>query len=154
MNSADFLKGAPEFITKRFNSINTYVWQTLLSEKTVKEVLARKKTQKEKRRELARIKSISDEASALVMLFLLNKFFTEGSNAAKQAVDIFKQLDVEGFYIGQNYFSGRNDKVVQGDIISRELLASIKDEKALALIKKSTYMSEILDEYRKFILNG
>lgn len=151
MSSNDFLNNAPKFITNRFNSVNKYVWQTLFPEETIKEQLKRYKTKTERYKEISRLKSISEEASTIIFLFLLNRFFIEGAKAAKQAVDTFRELDVEGFYIGSNYFSGRNEKVVQGDMISEQLLASIEDERARNLVARSNYISDILNEYRKFI---
>jgi hypothetical protein len=151
MISTDFLIGAPKFITNRFSSINKYVWQTLCSEQTIKEKLIKFETKAERRNEIARLKTISNEASTLVFLFLLNKLFLEGAKAAKQAVDTFKDLNVDGFYIGHNYFTERNDNVVQGDKISEQLIATIQNEKARKLVTQSKYVYEILDEYRKFI---
>ena len=84
-------------------------------------------------------------------MFLINKFFIDGANAAKQAVDTFKELDVEGFFIGRSYFSERNEKVVQGDKISEQLLASIEDVRAKKMITESKYISEIIREYKKLI---
>jgi hypothetical protein len=151
MSSTDFLLGAPKFITTRFNSVNKYVWQTLFPEQTVKEQIVKFKTKADRKNEINRLKAISEEASTVVFLYLLNKFFTEGAKAAQQAVDTFKELGVEGFYIGGNYFSERNEKVIQGDIISQKLLNSIKDEKAKELVISSNFVSEILDNYRKLI---
>lgn len=151
MSQHDFLNGAPKFITSRFNSVNNYVWQTLFPEAVVKEQLKKRKTNIEKREEIVRLKSISDEASTLVFLFLINKFFVEGAMAAKQAVDTFKELNVDGFYIGSNYFSERNEKVIQGDIISKQLIASIKDDNIKGMIAKYSYVSEIIEEYKRFI---
>jgi hypothetical protein len=151
MSSTDFLSGAPKFITTRFNSVNKYVWQTLFPEQTVKEQIIKYKTKAERRKEISRLKGISEEASIVVFLFLINKFFTEGAKAARQAVDTFKDLGVDGFFIGGNYFSERNEKVIQGDKISEKLLSSIKDDKAKELVTKSNYVSEILDKYRSLI---
>lgn len=151
MSSTDFLSGAPKFITTRFNSVNKYVWQTLFPEQTVKEQIIKYKTKAERRKEISRLKGISEEASTVVFLFLINKFFTEGAKAARQAVDTFKDLGIDGFFIGGNYFSERNEKVIQGDKISERLLSSIKDDKAKELVTKSNYVSEILDKYRSLI---
>jgi hypothetical protein len=151
MNSTDFLSGAPKFITTRFNSVNKYVWQTLFPDENIKEQIVKFKTNAERKKEITRLKAISEEAAIAVFLFLINKFFTEGAKAARQAVDTFKELGVEGFYIGGNYFSERNDKVIQGDLISQKLLASIADEKARELVVNSNYISEILDKYRSLI---
>lgn len=151
MASNDFLSNAPKFITTRFNSINKYVWQTLVPERTLKDRIRKFKTKVDRKSEIRRLKTISNEASTIVFLFLLNKFFVEGANAAKQAVDIFRELNVQGFYIGSNYFSGRNENVTQGDRISERLLSSIQDQKVKDLVIKSKYISEIIDEYKKVI---
>ncbi len=151
MSSTDFLSGAPKFITTRFNSVNNYVWQTLFPEQTVKEQIIKYKTKADRKKEITRLKAIREEPETVVILFLINKFFTEGAKAARQAVDTFKELGVEGFYIGGNYFSERNEKVIQGDIISKRLLASIEDENAKKLVVNSNYVSEILDKYRSLI---
>jgi hypothetical protein len=63
MSSTDFLSGAPKFITTRFNSVNKYVWQTLFPEQTVKEQIIKYKTKEERRKEISRLKGISEEAS-------------------------------------------------------------------------------------------
>jgi hypothetical protein len=151
MNTTDFLSGAPKFITYRFNSVNKYVWQTLFPGQTVKEQINKYKTKAERKKEIGRLKSISEEASIIVFLFLLNKFFKEGAKAAREAVDTFKDLGIGGFYIGGNYFSERNEKVLQGDIISEKLLTSLKDERVKKLVTTSNYVSEIFEQYRKLI---
>jgi hypothetical protein len=127
------------------------VSQTLIPQELIEERLKTQKTSLEKKQELQRLKSISDEATTLTFIFLLNKFFNEGSKAAKDAVDTFREFEVEGFYIGGNYFSGRNEKVIQGEELSRQLLDAIKDEEVKALIIKSHYMSEIINKYKNFI---
>ncbi|MGV8139254.1 MAG: hypothetical protein AB2L20_29015 [Mangrovibacterium sp.] len=151
MSSSDFLSSAPKFITARFNSVNKYVWQTLFSEQIIIKQTTKFKTKVERRKEISRLKSISDEASTVIFLFLINKFFTEGAKAARQAVDTFKELGVDGFFIGRNYFSERNENVKQGDDISEKLLSSIQDIKVKELITQSHYVSEILDKYRSLL---
>lgn len=151
MNISEFLNDAPKFITSRFSSINKYVWESLFPESFREELIKKKKNKKDRKEELSRLKSISDEASIIVFLFLINKFFLDGSKAAKQAVDTLKDLNVDGFYIGQSYFSERNKKVLQGEQIAALMISSIKEETVRNLILKSNYVSEILDEYRKVI---
>lgn len=151
MSSIDFLSGAPKFITTRFNSINKYVWQTLCDEQTIKDQIKKYRSKAERKNEITRLKAISEEAATVVFLFLIYKLFKEGAKAARQAVDTFKELGVDGFYIGGNYFSERNEKVTQGDSISQKLLASIEDEKAKELVVKSNYVSEIINKYRSLI---
>ncbi len=149
MSSADFLIGAPKFITNRFNSVSKYVWETLYPEHKIKKKIKNIKNKNERKKEIDRLREISNEASTVVFLFLINKFFIEGSKAAKDAVDTFKELGIEGFFIGRSYFSDRNEKVIQGDLISMQLLDSINNEKIKELVLKSKYIYEILENYKK-----
>jgi hypothetical protein len=151
MNNYSFLNGAPKFITNRFNSVNKYVWETLFPEQTRKELIGKKDSKKARKVEFTRLRGISNEASTVVFIFLLNKFFNDGSKAAMHAVDTFKDLNVEGFYIGSNYFSDRNDKVMQGEIIAKKLIDSLGESPAKKIVLESNYVYQILDEYRNFI---
>ncbi len=151
MDNIEFLSGAPKFITNRFNSVNKYVWEILCPEQKRNELIRKKVTKKARKQEFARLKEISNEASIVVFIFLLNKFFIDGSKAAKHAVDTFKDLNVEGFYIGSNYFAERNEKVIQGEIIAKKLIDSIDNSPAKKLILESSYVFQIIDEYKKFI---
>jgi hypothetical protein len=150
MDSADFLNSNPKFLMARFFSINRFVWDTLIPDHLRQDLIGHKK-KSERKQEFTRLKSISNEASILVYIFLLRKFFKDGSEAAKSAVDTFKELNVDGFYIGSNYFSGRNDKVLQGEKIAYFLLESITDEKAKELIKNASHISDILEKYNEVI---
>lgn len=151
MSKNDFLEGAPKFLTNRFNSINNYVWETLFPNNKISELLIGKVTKQEKKEEFKRLRMISSEASLLVFIFQINRFFIEGSEAAKKAVDTFKELEVDGFYIGGSYFSDRNENVLQGARISEALISSITDLKAKEILRNSKYVYQILDEYRKKI---
>ncbi|NOZ45841.1 MAG: hypothetical protein GXO79_03575 [Chlorobi bacterium] len=151
MNNYEILSGAPRFITNRFNSVNKYVWETLIPEQTRKELIGKKDSKKDRKEEFARLRGISNEASTVVFVFLLNKLFNDGSKAAKHAVDTFKDLDVDGFYIGSNFFSGRNEKVMQGEIIAKKLIDSLGESPAKKLVIESNYIYQIMDEYKKFI---
>jgi len=151
MNSSDFLDGAPKFLTNRFNSVNKFVWETMFPEEKRNEIIKKKKSKIERKAEFIRLRSISDEAAIIVFLFLIYRFFIDGSKAAKNAVDTLKELDIQGFYIGSNFFAERNEKVIQGDKLSDILILALQDENVKRLVTKSTHVSEIIDEYKKFI---
>jgi len=144
----DFLSGAPKFVTNRFNSLNKYVWSTLVPEELRKDKIGRKKTKAERKKEFQRLKGISQEAAIVSFVFFFRKFLLEGSDAAKKAVDTFKDLDQDGFYIGTNFFSERNEKVMQGDLLAESLLNSIRSQELKKLITESEYLYQILDKYR------
>jgi hypothetical protein len=147
----DFLSGAPKFVTNRFNSINKYIWNTLVPEEVRKDKIGRKKTKAERTKEFQRLKGISQEAAIVSFIFFFRKFLLEGSEAAKRAVDTFDDLGQDGFYIGTNYFSKRNDKVMQGELLAERLLSSIDSRSLKELITESDYLYQILDKYREKI---
>ena len=147
----DFLDNAPRFIAIRFYSINKSVRSSLIPEELIKKKLTQKTTKKARKEEYQRLKSISDEAAIVAFIFIFRKLLIEGSNAAKNAVDTFEQLGEKGFYIGNDFFSGRNEKVIQGEKLADKLLKSIKDKKLKQLVLDSDYMSQILREYKNKI---
>jgi hypothetical protein len=101
--------------------------------------------------QLRRLREISDEASFVTFIFIIKKSFNEGSTAAKNAVDTFSELDVDGFRIGSKYFSGRNKNVLEGDLLAETLLKSISNPRARLLIENSKYVSDIIEAYKKVI---
>ncbi len=153
MNANAIFKDAPKYLTLRYNSLNRYVQETFLTPETIEIVRQRFKTKDEKKAEIKRIKDIANEASLVAFIFIVRKMFTEGSNAAKNAVDTFKELNVDGFRIGSKYFQGRNENVIMGDILAEKLLNSISDDRVKGLILNSNYMTDILKEYEVFVKN-
>lgn len=151
MNTAEIFKDAPKYITQRFYAINSYVWKSLFPENTLNERLRKIDTEKARAEELKRLKEIADEASLVVLILLLRKFFSEGSNAAIQAVDLFKELGVEGFQIGSKYFTGRNENVMEGELLAEGLMDTIKSPELKTLILKSEYPFQILNRYKDLI---
>lgn len=148
MSTDDFLRGAPRFITRRFNSIKGYVRNTLYPEEVRQQIFKHLKSREERQEKNRQIKELTNEATLVTFLFLLRKFFAEGATAAKKAVDSLQELGVEGFFIGTDYFSERNPKVIQGDLLAEKLVASIEDPELRTLILDSQYVSEILQKYR------
>ena len=151
MAPSNLLKNAPRFLISKYGSINKYIHESLIPIEKIEDVRKQFKTKEERRIEFRRLRDISDEASFVAFIFILKKSFNDGSTAAKNAVDTFRDLHVNGFKIGSKLFSGRNKNVLQGDVLAEALVASIKDSRVRALIQKSTYLSEIVEEYKKVI---
>jgi hypothetical protein len=103
--------------------------------------------------ELARVKGIVNEASLVVFIFLLRRFFSDGTNAAIQAVDTFKELGIKSFQIGSKEFSGRNKNVMKGEKLAEKLLKTITDEDLKLLIMESKNVTQIINRYKPFIEN-
>ena len=151
MNTAEIFKDAPKYISQRFFAINSYVWKSLFPENSLNERLRRLESEKSRAEELKRLKDIANEASLAIFLLLLRKFFIEGSKAAIQAVDTFKELGVEGFQIGSKYFSERNKNVMEGEILSERLMDAVKSPELRTLILQSSFPFQILNRYKDLI---
>jgi hypothetical protein len=147
LSISEVLKSAPRYLSMRYNSLNFYVWETLFPEDYRKKVLLKLNTSSERKEEYAKMKSISDEATLLVFIFVVKNFFSEGSRMAKATVDTLKEFDVPGFNLGKSFFSERNENVVLGDKLAEKLIFLLEDSDAAALIKNSKHIYEILDKY-------
>lgn len=146
MNFSEILKHAPKYITIRYNSLNHYVWEELFSEDEKRRMFSRLHSKKQRKKLFKNMKSFADEASLLVFIFVLKKIFSEGSRAAKDTVDMLKELGIEGFSLGKTFFSGRNENVILGDILSSKLL-SLLDKNSIELVTNSTQIFQIIHEY-------
>ncbi|HCY77478.1 MAG TPA: hypothetical protein DHV28_16300 [Ignavibacteriales bacterium] len=142
---------APKFINQRLSSLNNYTWSYFFPGNELNVWLKKIPTQLERKKEINRLRKIINEASYIVFIFLLIKFFKEGTNAAIKAVDTLKSLDIDEFQIGSQVFKGRNENVMNGDNLAQKLLDTIEDEKLVKLIKKSNYSKDIIERYRPFI---
>jgi hypothetical protein len=151
MDTTKIFKKAPRYIVTRFYAINNYVWKVFFPENELNEHLRKLNNKELSRKELSRLKDIVSEASLVVFIFLLKRFFTEGSNAAKKAVDVFSELGIEGFQIGSKYFSERNANVIEGDRLADALISTIDEPELLNLINNSIQVYQIIDRYKKII---
>jgi len=147
MNYSDILKNAPRYLSMRYNSLNNYVWENLFSEDYRKKILSKFDTASERKIEYARMKSLSDEATIIVFIFVIRTFFSEGSRMAKNTVDALKEFNINGFNLGKTVFSDRNENVVLGDELANKLF-NILNDKARAVIVDSDHIYEILEKYR------
>jgi hypothetical protein len=150
MNSRDLI-GVPKFIMNRFNSINSFVWEALFPEQRIVRLLSNLPTKKQRSLRIRELKKINQEAALAYFIFDVRRFFNAGSNAARNAVDIFSELGVNGFYIGASLFKDRNENVTMGDNLAKKLLASITDKELRDLISNSASASRIIDYYKIYI---
>lgn len=153
MDTSAIFKDAPKYISQRFSAINSYTWSSFFPENTLNERLRRFPKGVESKAELARLKSIINEASLVVFIFLLKRFFSEGTNAAIQAVDTFKELGIKSFQIGTKQFADRNKNVMKGEELANQLLESLKNNEIKALVNESNYVTQIIDKYKPLIDN-
>lgn len=153
MENESIFSDAPKFVTQRFATINSYVWNSFFPENSLNKELRKLENDKERKKELKRLKSIINEVSTVALIFLLKKFFEDGSKAAIKAVDTFGELGIEGFQIGSKYFSERNENVMEGQNLAEHLMASINDKELIDLINNSNTLLQIINRYRPIINN-
>ena len=146
MSNSEILKGAPMYIVKRYNSFNFYIWETLFPNDYRRRVLLKFKSKELRKEEFKKMKGIVDEATLLVFIFVLRKFFFEGSRMAKDTVDELRTFGVNGFNLGKSFFSDRNENVLIGDRLAEKLF-SLLDSKTKKLLSDKQYIYEILDNY-------
>jgi len=151
MDTSLIFKGAPKYISQRFSTINSYTWNSFFPENTLNERLIKFGNGEESKAELNRIKDIVSEASLVVFIFLLKRFFSEGTSAAIQAVDTFKDLGIKSFQIGSKKFADRNKNVMKGEELANTLLKAISNPEITALVDDSKYLTQIIDKYRPLI---
>jgi hypothetical protein len=151
MDTTTIFRDAPKYISQRFSAINNYVWQSFFPDNSLNERLRRYETEELSKLELNRLKDIANEASLVIFIFLLKRFFAEGTNAAIQAVDTFNELGVNGFQIGSKFFSGRNENVMEGQLLADTLMNTITNQELITLINDSQYVSQIVTRYRDII---
>lgn len=148
MNISEVMKGAPRYITLRYGALNSYVWESLFPEDYRNRIFSDVRDPVARDFKFQRMKSLADEASLLVFIYVTKKVFEEGARAAKNAVDIFKELDIDEFYLGRSKFSGRNENVVLGDNLANELFALLSQD-AKKLISEAHFISNIIDKYKE-----
>lgn len=147
MKFAEIFKLAPRYLTMRYYSLSSYVWEFLFPEEYRKKVLFKIKRKEDRRKEYARMREIAEEATLLVFIFYIRKFFIDGSKAARDTVDILKKFKVNKLNLGGEVFSKRNKNVMRGDKLANNL-TSLIDNDAKSLILQSEYASQILKKYK------
>lgn len=146
MTIHDVLKDAPKYLSQRYGSLNKYVFEYIFPLEYRNRHL-RIKNAEERKKRIEKMKRIAEEASVFVFIYVLKKTFVEGSMAAKNTVDIFKDLGVDGFRLGTTEFVDRNENVVMGDNLAKkmdqELNLKVNEE-----LSDATHIYEILNVYK------
>jgi len=147
MRTNEIIEIAPLYLRKKYSAIRSRVKQSLEPSEKIKKDLKHIKREilREKRSE---IKSLMDEATLLLFIFEIYRFFMRGTEEAKDTVDTFRKLNIMGFSIGNQRFEDRNENVMRGEVLARNIL-SIIDKETEITIKKATYFHEILEPYKE-----
>lgn len=140
------MKGAPRYLTMRYGSLNSYAWEVLFPKEVKNRILSRR-NDRSKQEVINKMKMIVDEASMLAFIFAIKRTFNAGSEAAKNAVDILKDLGVQEFYLGDVVYSERNENVLMGDVLADKLLSTLSAD-TRRRIQDATSITDILNSYK------
>ena len=144
-----YLKNCPRYISSRYSRLYSYMWESLFNDEYRRKIII-KINKKDTRQEVFnQMKDITAEATLLTQIFITKKLFTDGAQAAKIAVDTFKELDISSFNIGKTCFKKRNENVIRGDVLARELIKSFQNTQISNLLKEINYISDIIKKYEK-----
>jgi len=101
----EWIRTLPRSIRRRFDSMGKYI-RGVLDEAGLSERLHRRDI---------------ETIHITVFVRVLDEFLRDGTDAAVAAVDTLSELGVEGFVIGRERFSGRNDAVTRGELLANGL---------------------------------
>ena len=142
------LKNSPKYIRDRFYRLRSYVWYNLFPQDEFLKKLNSHYSKKDKQLFRNKVNDIVDEAALILLIFFLNKFFLEGTKIAIEAVDIFSDLKLDGFWVGRIQYTKRNDNVMMGEMLAKKLSKYLsKDVKNLIMNK--IYPHQIIDMYKE-----
>jgi len=137
----------PLFLRRRQVSLRKYVNEKLFPYSELK-ILFKNKNKQEIKIIVDKVKDIVNECTFACTIFSFKQIFHEGTKAASEAVDTFKELGVHKINIGKKEYFNRNGNVLEGDHLCSFLLDSIKNQELKDLIKNSNYFSDIINRYK------
>ncbi len=144
------IEEAPKYLRDRYNSLRNYAWHSFFPKDTYKNKIKRFNTKKEKREFNKKANEIVDEAGAILTIFFMNYFFKEGTRTAIEAVDIFEELNINGFKIGSTTFRERNENVMMGENLSKALREELPDN-LVKIIDQKNHPHEIIELFKERI---
>ncbi|WP_020471432.1 hypothetical protein [Zavarzinella formosa] len=140
MSLREVLAVMPYRLRSRFESLSTYIASCI--DQSVEE-LRRRTTMTVRRAVITEERRQSIQMTVFVVA--MSRFFRDGTRAASLATDAFQAIDTQGFAIGNTIFQGRNDNVMMGDRLSRELLGMTQDDGIRRWSDSALPLGEIVD---------
>lgn len=91
---------------------------------------------------------IIDQATIAYFIVLQKTFYERTTEASKETVSCFKELDIPLFKIGSATFSENSDDVLRGKMLAEALIQYLTDEEVKCLVKDAKYAIDIIDHYK------
>lgn len=135
MADRDWTDQLPKALKLRFDGLGTYVSAVL--------------EEQPKRRPLS--KDTVRQIQTIVFIKTLDEFLREGSNAAIRAVDLFRDLGVDGFRLGTQDFVGRNEAVMRGSVLADRLRLAVADEPLRRFIASERPLRTVIIDAARYL---
>jgi hypothetical protein len=90
----------------------------------------------------------------VAMACFLNHLLREGVNAARSAVHVLAESDIEGFTVGATLFSGENENVMRGARLAEALQEHLSAFPIGDLLKRDFYPRQLVLEVIKLVTHG
>jgi hypothetical protein len=129
---SQIINGLPRPIRLRFDSLGGYV-QGVISEDQENLPAPQHLTQQE-----------TEMVKLVVFCYAATRFFKEGSEAARSAVDEFKRFEIPGFQVGSTIFEGRNRNVTLGDTLATDLMRAFEGSPLQHFITSAENMTDLV----------
>lgn len=144
------IENAPKYIQDRFYQMRNYVWHELFPGDKYLQKLKRCLTKEAKSNFKKNANELVDEVAIVMLIFVLKRFFQDGTKIAMEAADIYSKLDLDGFSVGGVHFKGRNENVMMGEVLSNILLVTLSPE-IRELIQDKEHPYQIIEMYRNYV---
>jgi hypothetical protein len=146
----DVLSKAPPFLKKRFSSLREYVSKLLYDQARAK--FGKDSVYWNKENNVTRAKVI-DQATIVYFIVLQKTFYERTTEASKETVNCFNELDIPEFVIGSANFHENSEDVLRGKLLAEALIKYVTDENVKRIVHEIKYAKDIVDHFRISFLN-
>lgn len=149
MSYNEVLRKAPPFLKKRFSSLREYVSALLYNH--ARKVIDYENAYWDKENNGKRAKVI-DQATLAYFIVLQKTLYERTTEASKETVDCFKELDIPEFVIGSAKFHENSEDVLRGKVLAEALSECITDENIKRIVNEEKYAQDIVAHFKEEFL--
>lgn len=149
MSYNEVLRKAPPFLKKRFSSLREYVSALLYNH--ARSVIDYENAYWDKENNAKRAKVI-DQATLAYFIVLQKTLYERTTEASKETVDCFKELDIPEFVIGSAKFHENSEDVLRGKVLAEALSECITDENIKRIVNEEKYAQDIVAHFKEEFL--
>jgi hypothetical protein len=145
MSYNDVLSKAPPFLRKRFSSLREYISKLLYDQ--ARSAISQDNEYWDTKNNITRTKVI-DQATLAYFIVLQKTFYERTTEASKETVKCFKELDIPEFVIGSAKFHESSEDVLRGKMLADALIQYITDENVKRIVHEIKYAKDVVDHFK------